>query len=324
MTRVVKIEKTGDPEVLKIENIEIEQPGPDEALIETKAIALNFIDCYHRSGLYPVKLPSGIGLEASGIIKKVGTKVKDLTVGDHVAYISAPIGAYAEERVMPVNKLVKVPTEIGLEVAATIMTKGLTTHYLLHKTYPVKVSDTILYHAAAGGVGQIFCQWAKSIGCKVIGTVGSDEKISIAKKNGCNLVINYSSESFVKKVMDFTNGVGVSVVYDGVGKSTFEDSIACLKTRGMMVSFGNASGPVANIDVNKMIQPKGLYFTRPAMWHYLSTKDEIKEGTDKLFEKIKLGKIKIEIFKKYRLDDVQQAHKDLESRKILGPSIIIP
>ena len=182
MTRVVKIEKTGDPEVLKIENIEIEQPGPDEALIETKAIALNFIDCYHRSGLYPVKLPSGIGLEASGIIKKVGAKVKDLTVGDRVAYISAPIGAYAEERVMPVNKLVKIPMEIGLEVAATIMTKGLTTHYLLHKTYPVKASDTILYHAAAGGVGQIFCQWAKSIGCKVIGTVGSDEKISIAKK----------------------------------------------------------------------------------------------------------------------------------------------
>ena len=253
MTRVVKIEKTGDPEVLKIENIEIEQPGPDEALIETKAIALNFIDCYHRSGLYPVKLPSGIGLEASGIIKKVGAKVKDLTVGDHVAYISAPIGAYAEERVFPVNKLVKVPKEIGLEVAATIMTKGLTTHYLLHKTYPVKASDTILYHAAAGGVGQIFCQWAKSIGCKVIGTVGSDEKISIAKKNGCNLVINYSSENFVKKVMDFTNGVGVSVVYDGVGKSTFEDSIACLKTRGMMVSFGNASGPLEKIDITKYI-----------------------------------------------------------------------
>jgi NADPH2:quinone reductase len=324
MTRVVKIEKTGDPEVLKIENIEIEQPGPDEALIETKAIALNFIDCYHRSGLYPVKLPSGIGLEASGIIKKVGTKVKDLTVGDHVAYISAPIGAYAEERVMPVNKLVKVPKEIGLEVAATIMTKGLTTHYLLHKTYPVKASDTILYHAAAGGVGQIFCQWAKSIGCKVIGTVGSDEKISIAKKNGCNLVINYSSENFVKKVMDFTNGVGVSVVYDGVGKSTFEDSIACLKTRGMMVSFGNASGPLEKIDVTKYISPKSLFFSRPTLGHYISTRKELVEATDKLFEQLKYGKVKIEIYKKYKLAEVIQAHKDLESRKIIGPAIIIP
>ncbi len=298
MTRVVKIEKTVYPEVLKIENIEIEQPGPDEALIETKAIALNFIDCYHRSGLYPVKLPSGIGLEASGIIKKVGAKVKDLTVGDHVAYISAPIGAYAEERVMPVNKLVKVPKEIGLEVAATIMTKGLTTHYLLHKTYPVKASDTILYHAAAGGVGQIFCQWAKSIGCKVIGTVGSDEKISIAKKNGCNLVINYSSENFVKKVMDFTNGVGVSVVYDGVGKSTFENSIACLKTRGMMVSFGNASGPLEKIDITKYISPKSLFFSRPTLGHYISARKELVEATDKLFEQLKYGKVKIEIYKK--------------------------
>ena len=324
MTRVVKIEKTGDPEVLKIENIEIEQPGPDEALIETKAIALNFIDCYHRSGLYPVKLPSGIGLEASGIIKKVGTKVKDLTVGDHVAYVSSPIGAYAEERVMPVNKLVKIPKEIGLEVAATIMTKGLTTHYLLHKTYPVKANDTILYHAAAGGVGQIFCQWAKSIGCKVIGTVGSDEKISIAKKNGCNLVINYSSENFVKKVMDFTNGVGVSVVYDGVGKSTFEDSIACLKTRGMMVSFGNASGPLEKIDVTKYISPKSLFFSRPTLGHYISTRKELVEATDKLFEQLKYGKVKIEIYKKYKLADVVQAHKDLESRKIIGPAIIIP
>ena len=324
MTRVVKIEKTGDPEVLKIENIEIEQPGPDEALIETKAIALNFIDCYHRSGLYPVKLPSGIGLEASGIIKKVGTKVKDLTVGDHVAYVSSPIGAYAEERVMPVNKLVKIPTEIGLEVAATIMTKGLTTHYLLHKTYPVKANDTILYHAAAGGVGQIFCQWAKSIGCKVIGTVGSDEKISIAKKNGCNLVINYSNENFVKKVMDFTNGVGVSVVYDGVGKSTFEDSIACLKTRGMMVSFGNASGPLEKIDITKYISPKSLFFSRPTLGHYISTRTELVEATDKLFEQLKYGKVKIEIYKKYKLAEVIQAHKDLESRKIIGPAIIIP
>ena len=324
MIRVVKIEKNGGPEVLKIENTEIEQPGPDEALIETKAIALNFIDCYHRSGLYPLKLPSGIGLEASGIIIKIGTRVKNLTIGNHVAYVSTPIGAYAEKRIFPADKLVKIPNDVSLEVAATIMTKGLTSHYLLHKTYPVKASETILFHAAAGGVGQIFCQWAKSIGCKIIGTVGSSEKISIAKKNGCNLIINYSKENVVKKVMDFTKGVGVSVVYDGVGKSTFEDSIACLKTRGMMVSFGNASGPLEKIDVTKYISPKSLFFSRPTLGHYISTRKELIEATDKLFEQLKYGKVKIKIYKKYKLAEVVQAHKDLESRKIIGPAIIVP
>ena len=204
------------------------------------------------------------------------------------------------------------------------MTKGLTTFYLLHKTYPVTSNETILFHAAAGGVGQIFCQWAKSLGCKLIGTVGSDEKVSIAKKNGCDFVINYSKENFQKKVLEITKGKGVPVVYDGVGKDTFEGSIECLKIRGMMVSFGNASGPVLNIDVIKMIQPKGIYFTRPVMGQYLGTADEIREGTDKLFEKIKLGNVKVKIFKKYKLEDVVQAHKDLEARKIVGPAIIIP
>ena len=204
------------------------------------------------------------------------------------------------------------------------MTKGLTAYYLLHKTYPVSANETILFHAAAGGVGQIFCQWAKSLGCKIIGTVGSEEKINIAKKNGCDFVINYSKEDFPKKVLEITKGKGVAVVYDGVGKNTFDGSIECLKTRGMMVSFGNSSGPVANIDVKKMIQPKGLYFTRPVMGQYLGTKDEIREGADKLFGKIKLGQIKVKIFKKYKLEDVIQAHKDLEARKIIGPAIIIP
>jgi NADPH2:quinone reductase len=204
------------------------------------------------------------------------------------------------------------------------MTKGLTTYYLLYKTYPVSANETILFHAAAGGVGQIFCQWAKSLGCKVIGTVGSDEKISIAKKNGCDFVINYSKENFPKKVLEITKGKGVPVVYDGVGKDTFAGSIECLKIRGMLVSFGNSSGPLSDIDVRKMIQPKGLYFTRPSMGQYLETKDEIKEGADKLFEKIKLGQIKVKIFKKYKLEDAIQAHEDLEARKIIGPAIIIP
>ena len=324
MTRIVKIEKTGGPEVLKFESIKLNSPAPEEVLIEHKAIGLNFIDTYHRSGLYPLELPSGIGGEASGVIKQIGSKVKDFSVGDNVAYAGTPLGSYSSERNYPTKNLVKIPRGVNFDVAATLMTKGLTTYYLLYKTYPVSANETILFHAAAGGVGQIFCQWAKSLGCKVIGTVGSDEKISIAKKNGCDFVINYSKENFPKKVLEITKGKGVPVVYDGVGKDTFAGSIECLKIRGMMVSFGNSSGPLPDIDVRKIIQPKGLYFTRPAMGQYLETKDEIREGTDKLFEKIKLGKVKVEIFKKYKLEDAIQAHKDLEGRKIIGPAIIIP
>ena len=324
MTRVVKIEKAGGPEVLKIETIKLDKTGPEEVLIEHKAIGLNFIDIYHRSGLYPIELPSGIGAEGSGIIKKIGSKVKDFSIGDHIAYAGAPLGAYSSERNYPTKNIVKIPEEINFDVAATLMTKGLTAYYLLYKTYPISSNETLLFHAAAGGVGQIFCQWAKSLGCKVIGTVGSDEKIDIAKKNGCDFVINYSKEDFPKKVLELTKGKGVPVVYDGVGKNTFEGSIECLKMRGMMVSFGNSSGPVENIDVKKMIQPKSLYFTRPTMFHYLATKNELEEGAEKLFEKVKLGKIKVEISKKYDLEDAVQAHKDLEGRKIIGPAIIIP
>ena len=310
--------------VVKIETIELDKTDPEEVLIEQKAIGLNFIDTYHRSGLYPIELPSGIGAEGSGIIKKIGSKVKDFSIGDHIAYAGAPLGAYSSERNYPTKNIVKIPKEINFDVAATLMTKGLTAYYLLCKTYPISSNETLLFHAAAGGLGQIFCQWAKSLGCKVIGTVGSDEKIDIAKKNGCDFVINYSKEDFPKKVLELTKGKGVPVVYDGVGKNTFEGSIECLKMRGMMVSFGNSSGPVANIDVKKMIQPKSLYFTRPTMFHYLATKNELKEGADKLFKKISLGKIKIKIFKKYQLEDVVQAHKDLEARKIIGPAVIIP
>ena len=324
MTRIVKIEKTGGPEVLKFETIELGEPNPDEVLIEHKAIGLNFIDIYHRSGLYPLELPSGIGGEGSGIIKKIGSKVKDFSVGDRVAYAGVPLGAYSSERNYPTKNLVKIPNDISFDIAATLMTKGLTSYYLLYKTYPVSANETILFHAAAGGVGQIFCQWAKSLGCKVIGTVGSVEKINLAKKNGCDFVINYSKENFPKRVLEITKGKGVPVVFDGVGKNTFEDSIECLKTRGMMISFGNSSGLVTNIDVRRMIQPKGLYFTRPVMSQYLGTKDEIKEGAEKLFEKIQTGKVKIEIFKKYKLEDAILAHKDLGSRKIIGPAIITP
>ena len=322
--KVATISKIGGPEVIELKEITLEKPDADEVTIEHKAIGLNYIDTYHRSGLYPLKLPSRIGAEGAGVITHLGSNIKNFKIGDKVSYAGMPLGAYSTHRNYPTKNLVKVPDNIDLEVAATLMTKGLTTFYLLHKTYPVSSGETVLFHAAAGGVGQIFCQWAKSLDCKVIGTVGSAEKIDIAKKNGCDFVINYSKDNFAKKVLEITKGKGVPVVYDGVGKNTFEGSIECLKMRGMMVSFGNASGPLDNIDVKKMIQPKGLYFTRPSMAQYLSTKEEIKEATDLLFEKVKLGKVKVNIFKKYQLEDVIQAHTDLENRKIIGPAILKP
>ena len=322
--KAVKIERNGGPEVIKIEEITLDKPGNDEVLIEHVAIGLNYIDNYHRSGLYPLKLPTGIGMEASGIIKEVGPNVANFSVGDKVAYAALPLGAYSTHRIYPTKSLIKVPDGIDLTLAAALMTKGLTTFYLLHKTYPVSSGETVLFHAAAGGVGQIFCQWAKSLGCKVIGTVGSDEKISVAKKNGCDEVINYSKEDFSKKVMELTDGKGLPVVYDGVGKLTFEKSLQCLKTRGMMVSFGNASGSLSPIDVTKMLQPKGLFFVRPSMGQYLTTSEELNEASKVLFEKISSGKVKVEIFKKYKLDDIQQAHIDLEARKITGPAVIVP
>ena len=322
--KAVKIKKNGGPEVLDIEEITLRKPVKDEVLIEHAAIGLNYIDIYHRSGLYPLMMPSGLGMEASGIIKEVGPDVSNFSVGDRVAYAALPLGSYSSHRIYKTKNLVKVPKEIDLNIAAAIMTKGLTTYYLLHKTYPVSSGETILFHAAAGGVGQIFCQWAKSLGCKVIGTVGSEEKVEIAKKNGCHEIINYNKEDFSKKVMEITAGKGVSVVYDGVGKSTFEKSLECLRARGMMVSFGNASGSLDPINVPKMLQPKGLFFVRPAMGQYLGTQEELNEAAKALFEKVSSGNVKIEIFKEYKLDDIKQAHIDLENRKIIGPAIIKP
>ena len=322
--KAVKIKKNGGPEVLEIEDIKLEDPKSGEVLIRNKAIGLNYIDTYHRSGLYPVELPSNIGIEGAGIIEKIGSDVKEFKIGDRVAYASMPIGSYATHRIFPTKKLIKVPDEIQLENAVTLMTKGFTVFYLLHKTYPVKSGETILFHAAAGGVGQIFCQWAKSLGCSVIGTVGSEEKIEIAKKNGCDHVINYSKENFAEKVKEITNGEGIPVVYDGVGKKTFDQSIECLKIRGMMVSFGNASGPLDPCNVTKSLAPKGLYLTRPSIAHYTSTKQELDEAAEKVFEMYMQKKFILNIFKKYSLNEIVIAHQDLESRKILGPAIIIP
>ena len=322
--KAIQISKNGGPEVLELKDISLEKPTAKEVTIEHKAIGLNYIDTYHRSGLYALKLPTGIGAEGAGIITEVGSNVKDFKTGDRVSYAGAPLGSYSTHRNYPTKNLVKVPDNISFKVAATLMTKGLTTFYLLHKTYPVQKGETVLFHAAAGGVGQIFGQWAKSLGCKVIGTVGSDDKIEKAKSNGYDHIINYNKENFAKKVLEITNDKGVPVVYDGVGKNTLEGSLECLSIRGMMVSFGNASGPLSEINVPKLIQPKGLYLTRPSMQQYLSTKEELDEGSKILFEKISSGKVKIEIFKEYKLENVLNAHKDLEERKILGPAIIVP
>ena len=322
--KAIQISKNGGPEVLELKDISLEKPKTDEVTIEHKAIGLNYIDTYHRSGLYPLQLPSGIGAEGAGIITEVGSDIKDFKVGDRVSYAGAPLGSYSTHRNYPIKNLVKIPDNIDFKVAATLMTKGLTTFYLLHKTYPVKKGETILFHAAAGGVGQIFGQWAKSLGCEVIGTVGSDDKIEKAKNNGYDYIINYNKENFAKKVLEITKNKGVPVVYDGVGKSTLEGSLECLSVRGMMVSFGNASGPLSEINVPKLIQPKGLYLTRPSMQQYLSNKEDLEEASKILFEKVSSGKVKIEIFKEYKLENTIDAHKDLEGRKILGPAIIVP
>ena len=320
----IKVTNTGGPEVLKLEDITLEKPGADEVQIEHVSIGLNYIDTYHRSGLYPLQLPTGIGMEAAGIIKEVGSNVSNFSVGDKIAYAAAPLGAYSTHRNYTSKNIVKVPNDIDLEQISSAMTKGMTTFYLLHKTYVPKEGESVLFHAAAGGVGQFFCQWAKSLGLRVIGTVGSDEKVEIAKKFGCDEVINYSKEDFAKKVLELTDGKGVSVVYDGVGKTTYDKSIECLKLRGTMVSFGNASGPLDPIIVSKSLQPKGIYFVRPAMNQYFTNSEEIQEAANMLFKQISSGNVKIEIYKKYKLEEAVQAHKDLEGRKITGPAVIIP
>ena len=320
----INVTNTGGPEVLELEEITLDKPGADEVQIEHVSIGLNYIDTYHRSGLYPLRLPTGIGLEAAGIIKEIGSNVSNFSVGDKVAYAAAPLGSYSTHRNYPSKNIVKVPDNIDLEIISSAMTKGMTTFYLLHKTYVPKEGETVLFHAAAGGVGQIFAQWANSIGAKVIGTVGSDDKIKVAEENGYSHVINYTKDDFAKEVLKITNNKGVTAVFDGVGKKTFYGSLNCLKTRGMMISFGNASGPLDPVNVPKDIQPKGLYLTRPSIAQYFTNRKELQEGADTIFEKIKFGKIKIKISKKYKLAEAKQAHADLEARKLLGPAILIP
>jgi NADPH:quinone reductase len=324
MPKSIIIKKNGGPEVLELQDVNVGSPGLEEIKVTNHAIGLNYIDTYHRSGLYPLPLPSGIGLEAAGKIDEVGSNVKEFNKGDNIAYAAMPIGSYAQQRIIPSKIAIKVPDGISFRQAATLITKGLTVNYLITKTYNLKAGEIVLFHAAAGGVGQIFAQWANSIGAKVIGTVGSDEKIKIAEENGYEHVINYTKEDFSKKVMEITKNEGVPAVFDGVGKNTFKGSLACLKTRGMMISFGNASGPLDPVNVPKDIQPKGLYLTRPSIAQYFTNRKELQTGADEVFEKVKFGKIKLKISKEYKLAEAKKAHEDLEARKLTGPAILIP
>ena len=322
--KVVSIKKFGGPEVLEVENIEIRKPKSKEVLIKNLSIGLNFIDTYHRTGLYPIPLPSGIGLEACGEIEEVGSDVSLFKIGDRVTHASMPIGAYAEKQIMPEDKLVLVPDGVSSEVASCITLKGITAEYLLHRAYPLKKGDKVLYHAAAGGLGQILCPWANAIGAEVIGTVGSKEKEEIAKKNGCHYVINYTDKNFVEEVEKIVGKNGIDVVYDGVGAKTFEGSIEVLKIRGMMVAFGNASGYVDTIDVKKHINSKGWFFTRSSIAHYTSEREELLESEKKVFDAVLSGKFKKKKKKKYSLEEVKQAHEDLEGRLLTGPAVIKP
>ena len=323
MPHAIRIYENGGPDKLKWEEVQVGEPGPGEVRVRNTAVGLNFIDTYHRSGLYPLQLPITLGSEGAGVVEKVGPRVKDLKAGDRVAYAN-PIGAYAEVCLRPAEKLVKIPAGIDDKVAAAIMLKGMTSWYLCRRTYKVKKGDTILVHAAAGGVGQILCQWTKHLGATVIGTVGSDEKAALAKKAGCKHVIVTSKENFVERVKAITKGKGVPVVYDGVGKDTFMGSLDCLSPLGLMVSFGNASGPVPPFNLGVLAQKGSLFLTRPTLFNYTNKREDLLTAARELFSVVKSGKVKISINQTYPLREAAQAHIDLEGRKTTGSTVLLP
>tara|TARA_R110002072_G_scaffold84388_4_gene191314 strand:+ start:23455 stop:24426 length:972 start_codon:yes stop_codon:yes gene_type:complete len=323
MVKAVRIYEAGGPEVMQWEEVALDAPGPGMVTVENRAIGLNYIDTYHRSGLYPLPLPCGIGVEGAGEVQAVGEGV-DLKVGDRVAYCSAGLGSYAQAINLPASRLVKIPDGIDFEQAAACLLKGQTTEYLLQRTYPLQAGETCLFHAAAGGVGTLFGQWAKSIGATVIGTVGSEEKAEQARAHGFTHVINYREEDVVQRVLEITNGDKVPVVYDGVGKDTFDISLDCLRTRGLMVSFGNASGAPAPLDLQVLANKGSLFITRPTMVSYTLSQQELQQSSDDLFDRVLSGVLRIEINQRYALTDVQQAHRDLESRKTTGSTVLLP
>ena len=324
MTKAIRFHKTGGPEVMQLEEVAVGEPAAGQARIRQTAIGVNFIDTYHRSGLYPMPLPSGLGSEAAGVIEAVGPGVAGLKPGDRVAYTGNPVGSYAEARLYPADRLVKIPEAVTDQQAACMMLKGMTVQYLIHRTFKPKPGDTVLWHAAVGGVGLIACQWLKALGVNVIGTVGSDAKVALAKKAGCAHVINYSTENFTQRVKEITGGKGVPVVYDSVGKSTWEGSLDCLEPRGMMVSFGNASGAVAPVNIGILAQKGSLYLTRPTLVNYTATRTDLEETAKSLFDIVASGKVKIEVTGTYKLADAAKAHGDLEGRKTTGSIILVP
>lgn len=324
ITNAIRINKQGGPEEMKWEEVALPEMQKDDVLIKHTAIGLNYIDTYHRSGLYPMPVPLTLGIEGAGIIIEAGENVKDLTVGDRVAYASPPTGSYAEAKVMPADRLVKIPDNISDEIAAAIMLKGMTVEYLVRRTYNVKAGQTVLFHAAAGGVGLIACQWLKAIGAKVIGTVGSEEKAALAKANGCEHTILYREENFVDKVKEITNGEGVPVVYDGIGKDTALKSLDCLSPLGMLVVFGNSSGNAPPIETGLLAAKGSLFLTRPTLMTYNAKREDLVESAQQLFNMVGSGKVNISINARYDLKDAAQAHKDLESRKTTGSTLLMP
>lgn len=324
MAFAIRIQRTGGPEVLVGESVEVSEPGPGEARVRHYAVGLNYIDVYHRSGLYPVALPSGIGLEGAGVVEAVGPGVAVVAPGDRVAYAGGPLGAYADVRLIPADRLVRLPDAIGFETGAAMMLQGMTAQYLLRRTYRVTAGDTILVHAAAGGVGLIVCQWAKSLGASVIGTVGSDAKADLARAHGCDHPIVYTREDFVARVREITGGEGVPVVYDSIGRDTFEQSLDCLRPLGMMVSFGNASGPVPPVDIGILGRKGSLFLTRPSLFAYAARRADLEAMAADLFAVVGSGRVRIEVNQRYPLADAAAAHRDLEARRTTGSTVLLP
>lgn len=324
MVKAIRVYEKGGPEVLKFEDITLSPPAAGEVQIKVAAAGLNFIDVYHRSGLYPISFPTGIGMEASGVVQAVGADVEGLAVGDAVAYGGTFLGAYAEAVNVPARYIVKLPSGIDSETAAAMMLKGMTAEYLLRRTYPVKAGETIVFYAAAGGVGQIACQWAKALGATVIGIVGSEEKAAIAKSVGCAHALIMGKDDIPKTVRELTNGVGVPVVYDSVGKDSLMDSLDCLRPRGLLVSFGTSSGPVGIPDLGLLGAKGSLYVTRSSLVTYGAARADIEESSGALFDIVRSGKVKIPINQRYKLADAAQAHRDLEARKTTGATVLLP
>ncbi len=325
MVHAVRMHAAGGPDVLHWDEVELGAPGPGQVQVKHAAVGLNFIDCYHRSGLYPMpELPIAIGLEGAGVVEAVGEGVTEVALGDRVAYAAPPVGAYAEARNMPAQMLVQIPDGVSDEQAAAMMLQGMTAEYLLRRTYRVKAGDTILFHAAAGGVGLIACQWAKHLGATVIGTVGSDEKAELAKTHGCDHPIVYSREDFVARVKEITDGKGVPVVYDSVGKDTFDGSLDCLAPFGVVALFGQSSGPVPDFNLGLLAAKGALYVTRPTLMVYNATREATVTSAGALFDVVGGGQVKIEINQRYALEDAAQAHRDLEARKTTGSTILLP